>query len=193
MTRLLFASSALVVVLTTTNASAQGFFVSPFVGTTLSSPTPTGSQSKAGFGVAFGSLGKIVGFDTEIAYFPELLDNNVTDLAKSKVVTFSGDVLIGPMIGPVKVYGAIGAGDLFLNIQSLSSLVVPNPASVSSNYFTFNAGGGVVGFFNPHFGVRGDLRYFRAYGFDLPTIESGQLALTNFNFWRAGIGLAVAF
>ena len=43
-----------------TDASAQGF-IAPFVGTTVTSPTVTSGSSKAGFGIAFGGLGKIVG------------------------------------------------------------------------------------------------------------------------------------
>ena len=175
------------------DAAAQGF-ISPFIGTTLTSPSPSGGSSKPGFGVAFGSLGGIIGFDTEIAYFPEVLDNSANGLAKSRVITFSGDTLIGPLIGPIKAYGAIGAGDLFMNVQGLSSVIVPNPESISNNYFMFNVGGGVMGFFSSHLGVRGDLRYYQAYGFDLAAIQNtGQVALTHFDFWRASIGLAAKF
>ena len=175
------------------DASAQGF-ISPFIGMTLTSPSPSGSSSKPGFGVALGTLGGIVGFETDIAYFPELLDNSASGLAKNRVFTFSGNTLIGPMIGPVKAYGAIGAGDLLLNVQSLSSVVIPNPTSTTSNYFMFNVGGGVMGFFNNHLGVRGDLRYYKAYGFDLAATQtSGQLVLDHFDFWRASIGLAAKF
>ncbi|HEY7290016.1 MAG TPA: outer membrane beta-barrel protein [Vicinamibacterales bacterium] len=200
MTRTIVAVAAIAASFVTREASAQGFFLSPFVGTTLTSPTPNGSASKPSFGVAFGNLGKIVGFDTEIAYFPELLDNNASDAARSKVLTFSGDMLIGPMIGPVKAYAAVGAGDLLLNVQSLGSVVASpvasasNPESLSSNYFTFNVGGGAIAFFNPHFGIRGDLRYFRAFGFDLPGLEAtDQLTLSHFDFWRASVGLAMKF
>ena len=175
------------------DAAAQGF-ISPFIGTTLSSPSPSGSTSKPGFGVAFGSMGGIVGFDTEFAYFPELLDNSASGLAKSRVITYSSDALIGPMIGPIKAYGAVGAGGLYLNVESLASIIIPNPASLSSNYFTFNVGGGVIGFFNKHLGVRGDLRYYKAYGVDFAAIQSsGQLVLNHFDFWRASIGLAAKF
>jgi hypothetical protein len=174
-------------------AAAQGF-VSPFIGTTLTSPTPKGSSSKAGYGVAFGNAGKIVGFDTEFAYFPELLDTAANSLAKSKVVTFSADTLIGPKINTTKVYGAIGFGNLWLNVQSAQSVILPNPASISSNYFAFNVGGGAMGFFSQHFGVRGDLRYFKAFGFDISAAETnGNLSLNKFDFWRGTIGLAIKF
>jgi hypothetical protein len=173
-------------------AAAQGF-INPFVGTTLTSPTGSGGSSKAGFGVALGALGKIVGGETEIAYYPEVLDNTANALAKNKVITFSGNTLIGPTIGPVKVYGAVGVGDLYLNVTSLQSVVIPNPTSISTNYFTFNAGGGVVGFFSAHFGVRGDLRYYRAFGLKVTDFQGAGLALDKFDFWRANVGLAIKF
>ena len=174
------------------DASAQGF-VSPFVDTTLSSPSPTGSSSKPGFGIAFGSVGKIVGAETEIGYQPELIDNTANGLQKSRVITFSGNTLIGPTIGRVKVYGAIGAGDLYLDVTSLPSLVVPNPTSISTNHFTINAGGGVMGFFTTHLGVRADVRYFRAYGFKVTDLQNAGLALDHFDFWRASLGFAAKF
>lgn len=71
--------------------------------------------------------------------------------------------------------------------------MIPNPASISTNYFAVNAGGGVMGFVAPHLGVRADLRYFRAYGFKLTDLETAGLALDRFDFWRASVGIAVKF
>jgi Outer membrane protein beta-barrel domain len=174
------------------DAAAQGF-ISPFLGTTLTSPSSSGSSSKAGFGVALGGLGKIIGGETEIAYYPQVLDNTANNLSKSKVITVSGNTLIGPTIGPVKVYGAFGFGDLYLNVTGVSSIVIPNPQNISTNYFTFNSGGGVMGFFSPHLGVRGDLRYYRAFGFKVTDVQGTGLALDRFDFWRAGIGIVAKF
>jgi len=188
----LIACAALVIVSAAHDAAAQGF-VNPFVDTTLSSPTATGSSSKAGLGISFGNIGKIVGFETEIGYQPEVIDNTANGLAKSRVVIFSGDILVGPTIGRFKAYGAAGAGNLNLNVTRLSSLVIPNPESISNNYFTYNVGGGVMGFFTDHLGIRGDLRYFRAYGFNIADLEGAGLTLDRFDFWRAGIGFVAKF
>src|SRR5471030_2346807 len=76
-------------------ASAQ-VFISPFVDTTLSSPSAAGSSSKPGFGVALGNVGKIIGAETEIGYQPEVIDNTANALQRSRVITFSGNTLIGP-------------------------------------------------------------------------------------------------
>jgi hypothetical protein len=197
MKRLTIFASAVLVLCVPRDGAAQGF-INPFVGVTLTSPSTKGSSSKPGFGVAFGGVGKIVGGESEIAYYPEVLDKTANNLSKSRVITFSGNTLIGPMIGPVKVYGALGAGNLNLNVTSLSSVVLPNPTSVTSNYFTFNVGGGVMGFFGSHFGVRGDLRYYRAFGFKFADINApgaglGGLSLDKFEFWRASFGLVAKF
>jgi len=192
MNRFTIVGSALLLLCLARDGAAQAF-INPFVGVTLTSPSASGSSSKRGFGVAFGRVGRIVGFESEIAYYPEVLENTANNLAKNKVITFSGDTLIGPTIGPVKPYGAFGLGNLYLNVTSVSSVVVPNPESISTNYFTFNAGGGVMGFFGAHLGVRGDLRYYRALGFKFTDVEGAGLALDRFDFWRASIGLAAKF
>jgi opacity protein-like surface antigen len=189
MKRLTILAMTLLTLCLARDAAAQ-IFINPFIGTTLSSPSPSGDSSKPGYGVALGSVGTIIGFETEFAYFPELLDNSANNIAKNHVFTISGNVLVGPTIGPVKVYAAGGIGGLTLDVTSVSTAAVPNPTSVSDTYFSFNVGGGVIGFFSDHWGVRGDVRYFRALGFK---IGNENVALDQFDFWRANIGLAIKF
>ena len=110
MNRFILLGGAFLLLFAARDAAAQ-VFISPFVGTTLSSPTATGSSTKPGFGVAFGGLGKFVGGETEIAYYPAVIDNSTNALAKSRVISFSGDTLIGPTIGRVKG----GASDFMRN------------------------------------------------------------------------------
>ncbi len=183
----------LLLVLFSAHDAAAQWFVSPFIGTTLTSPSETGSSTKPGYGVAFGGFGRIVGGETEIAFYPEVIDNSANGLTKSKVISFSAGMILGPTLGPIKPYAAIGAGNLHLNVTGLSSVVVPNPETISNNYFTFNAGGGVMGFFTDHFGLRGDLRYYRAFGVKISDLEEVGLAFDKFNFWRATFGLVVKF
>ena len=100
------------------DAAAQGF-ISPFVGTTLTSPSDSGSSTKPGFGVSFGALGGFAGFETEIAFYPEVIDNAANGIAKSRVISISGGTLLGPTLGRVKPYVAFGAGNLHLNVTGL--------------------------------------------------------------------------
>ena len=183
---------SLFVIFAAHNAAAQAF-ISPFVGTTLTSPSETGSSTKPGYGVSFGAVGSIIGAETEIAFYPEVIDNTANGLAKSKVVSFSASMLLGPMMGPVKPYVAFGGGNLNLNVTGLSSVVIPDPESISNNYFSVNAGGGIMGFFTDHFGVRGDLRYYRAFGVKLEDLENAGLEFDKFNFWRASFGIVGKF
>jgi opacity protein-like surface antigen len=187
-----FVAAVFLVVAGARGAAAQ-IFVNPFVDTTLSAPSTSGSRSQPGFGIAIGNVGTVVGFETEFAYHPELFDNTANGLAKSHVLTLAQNILVGPTIGRVKPYGAAGAGDLYLNVTRLSSLVIPNPESISTNYFTVNVGGGVMGFVTAHLGVRADLRYYRAYGFKLTDLQTAGLALDRFDFWRAGVGVVAKF
>jgi opacity protein-like surface antigen len=190
------ATAALVILFAPRGAAAQqpSFFISPFVDTTLTSPSGSGGSSKAGFGVSFGTVGRIIGAETEITYHPQIIDNDANALAKSHVLTFAENILIGPTIGRVKPYGTIGGGDLHLNFTSLSSVAGTTPESISNNYFTLDYGGGVAYFFNKHVGARGDLRYYRAYGLNFDELESsGGLKFNKFDFWRASIGAEFTF
>ena len=176
MIRLALIAAALLAFVAPHDAYAQGF-INPFVGTTISSPTATGSSTKAGYGVAFGGMGKIVGGETEFAYYPAVIDNSANAIAKNRVLSFTAGMLIGPTIGRAKPYFSVGTGDLHLNVTGLSNLVVPNAASISNDYFGFYAGGGVMGFFTNHLGVRGDLRYSRAFGIKTEDLQTAGLAL----------------
>ena len=94
----------------------------------------------------------------------------------------------------MKGYGAVGAGDLHLNFKSASSFAATDVDSLASNYFTFNVGGGAIGYVTDHLGIRADLRYLRAYGIDFAALEAADnLSLKHFDFWRLNIGLAAKF
>ena len=54
-------------------------------------------------------------------------------------------------------------------------------------------GGGATGFFTSHLGVRGELRFYRAFGFKLDDIAAAGITLDKFEFWRANIGLVAKF
>ena len=59
--------------------------------------------------------------------------------------------------------------------------------SSSNNEFGWNVGGGVMGFFGDHFGLRGDFRYMRAFSGDvIHGLDLGKL-----NFTRLSIGVVI--
>ena len=111
------------VLLAAHDAAAQGFIV-PFIGTTLTSPGPSGDRTKPGYGVAFGGMGKIVGAETEIAYYPEVIDSAPNAIAKSRVIFIFGRDAHRSEAGPVPtLYFAIGAGNLNLNVTGVASVL----------------------------------------------------------------------
>jgi hypothetical protein len=63
--------------------------------------------------------------------------------------------------------------------------------SYSKTSFGYDLGGGVMGFFSSHVGIRGDLRHFHT--FDDLTIVGLQINNTKLNFWRGSLGLALRF
>src|SRR5688572_4379009 len=112
MNRFTVLSVAVLVFVAAHDATAQGF-INPLVGTTLTSPTSAGSSTKPGYGVSLGRLGKVIGGETEIAFFPELIDSSANATAKNKIISFSGSTLIGPTLGRIKPYFALGGGNLY--------------------------------------------------------------------------------
>jgi hypothetical protein len=61
--------------------------------------------------------------------------------------------------------------------------------SSSDNMFGWDAGGGVMGYFSDHVGLRGDVRYLRATS-DLKTgVTTLDLGGNQLHFWRASIGV----
>ena len=59
--------------------------------------------------------------------------------------------------------------------------------SFATNRAGWNVGGGVMGFFNDHIGLRGEVRYLRA--FDSDTVAG--IDLGTLNFTRLSIGLVI--
>jgi hypothetical protein len=184
--RLMTIALVLAVMAFADDAAAQDNFVNVQIGRTVSTPGGGPGGSGAGFGLAIGQMSRTVSAETEFAYFPEPFDT--ATVQSSRFITASGNVLVGPTIGMVKVYGAIGFGDLYVGVTSASG-----GASIGNNYLTVNGGGGVMVFFAPHIGVRGDLRYHRATATSPDDFARVGLAVERLDFWRQTVGLTLKF
>jgi opacity protein-like surface antigen len=175
-------------------ASAQAF-ITPFIGTTFNSPDLGSARngSKPGFGVDVGTFGTIVGFESDIAYYPRVLDNDVAGLEKNRVVTVTANTLISVPLPRVRPYATLGVGFLRLDARTLPNSFLPT-TDFSQTKLAWSVGGGVAGFFTGHLGLRGDVRYFRAVSFDADAFQNDTgVVLDQFDFWRAAIGLAAKF
>ncbi len=166
------------------SAAAQESFVNFLVGNTTTASDSGGDGPRAVYGIAFGSLVPMAGAEIEFVYMPQLFDTGLARTSRSFSVM--GDVFVGPTIGPVKIYGAIGVGDLYVNLTSPA-------ADFSSHYLTVNGGAGVAVFFGAHLGVRGDLRYYHPIGVLASDVAPFSMDAEQLKFWRPTVGLTLKF
>ena len=186
------ALAGFVLLFTMTTASdlhAQGF-ISPLVGFNFGGDSGCPSISdcedkRINAGVAFGSLGTILGFETEIGYAKDFFGS--APGFESSVLTLMTNVLIIPNIGPIRPYGLIGAGLIKSHIE-----LTPNSLLTSTNNkFGWNVGGGLMVTVAPHVALRGDVRYF--HSFSDATFLGIPLDGQVLNFGRAAGALVLRF
>jgi len=104
-----------------------------------------------------------------------------------------GNLIVGVPIGGthgggVRPFATAGIGLIRTQIDGGTIATV----SSSNNMLGWNAGAGVMGFFNDHVGLRGDIKYLRGFedtntGVNVIDLNApGQL-----HFWRAAVGVVL--
>ena len=104
-------------------AHAQGF-ISPFIGYNFGGdvgcPEITNCKDKrADYGVSFGALGSIVGFEAEFGYTKNFFGD--TSNQATNVLTFMSNFMLAPKIGPVQPYGLAGLGLMRTSVESVGA------------------------------------------------------------------------
>jgi|GraSoiStandDraft_38_1057308.scaffolds.fasta_scaffold35355_1 opacity protein-like surface antigen len=161
-------------------ADAQGF-ISPFVGYNFSGdsgcPQITNCEDKhVNWGVAFGALGSFVGFEAEFAHTNDFLGSSSAE--STNVLTFMGNFMLAPKIGPIQPYGLAGVGLMRTSVDSAGQTNDQNQAA-------WDVGGGLIAFFSAHIGVRGDVRYFHSFEIlDLSRFPNLPIRETKLDFGR---------
>jgi opacity protein-like surface antigen len=155
------ALAALFLVSATSSASAQAY-ISPFIGYNFGGDSGCPEISncedkKRNLGVSFGSIGSVLGSELEFSYIDNFFGE--TPGISTSVLTFMGNFMLAPKFGVVQPYGVIGLG----LIKTHAEVTVGGLLDSNNNHFGWDIGGGVIGYFGDHFGVRGDLRYFHAF------------------------------
>jgi hypothetical protein len=175
---------ALAVVFAPGQARAEGY-VTPWVGTDLASETDNG---RSVFGVTGGYMAAgLFGFEADFGYSPNFLGSS-TEFGTNNAITLMGNFILGLPIGGTHGAGVrpFISGGLGLMRTHLAGGTVVN-TSRSINEPGYDVGIGMMGFFNDHIGLRGDVRYMhmgqpsQGSGFDL---EHGI-----FSYWRLAGGV----
>jgi opacity protein-like surface antigen len=174
------------VVLAPAQARADGFFT-PWVGSAFGSNIQNGQTT---VGISAGGMGAgIIGGEVDLGWSPSFFGTK-SDFGNNTVMNVMGSVIIGIPIGGQRGAGIrpYAVGGLGLIRSQIDGGTVANVSS-SNNMFGWDAGGGVMGYFSDHVGLRGDLRYLRATS-DLKTgITTLDLEGNQLHFWRASIGV----
>ena len=170
-------------------ARAQGF-ISPFVGYNFGGDSgcqgvTSCEDKRLDAGVAFGKMGNVFGFEEELGYAKDFFGDAAG--IDSSVLTLMSDVMLAPKIGPVRPYVLGGVGLIKTHVSLTPSAVL----AFNNNNVGWDLGGGLMGFFGSHVGVRGEVRYFHTFQ-DL-NILGIRLSKTKLDFGRATAGLVLKF
>ena len=182
----LILSGAAALVLVPAPARADGF-VTPWVGSAFGSNINNG---QATIGVSAGGMGAgINGAEMDFGCSPRFLGPK-SDFRNNTVMNLMGNVIIGVPIGGthgagVRPYVVGGIGLVRTQIDGGTIAKV----SSSNNMFGWDAGGGVMGYFSDHVGLRGDVRYLRATSDLNSGVSSLDLSGNQLHYWRATVGV----
>jgi opacity protein-like surface antigen len=162
-------------------------------GTTFS----TKFEHKIDYGASLAGMGRgPFGFEVDFGYSPNFFATTTGSgfqfTNASNATTLTGNLVIGAPAarrhgGQVRPYVVGGVGLVRTKVQDAGALF----DVTTKNDFGFDVGGGVMGFFSRSVGIRGDVRYFR--GFRGSSSTTTGLGLSNFEFWRASVGLSLKF
>lgn len=185
-------------------ASADWLFT-PFVGANFGGNADFGEfddfddefEQRVDLGASLGWMGGgIVGFEVDFGWSPNFFENTIGpgdfEFGDNNVTTLMGNVLVGIPVGGqsgpgIRPYASGGVGLIRTHVDGAGFF-----DDLDSNDFGMNVGAGVNGFFTDNIGIRGDIRYFRSLQDDEPD-ELFDLALSDFDFWRATVGVTFRF
>ncbi len=185
--KVLLVSAAVALIWAPLDARADGY-VSPWIGTQFGSNWNNG---RAGFGADVGYMGAgIIGGELDFGYSPSFF-GTTNDFGHNTVINLMGNLIVGAPIGVthgmsgIRPYATVGIGMLRTQIDGGTLARV----SSSNTGWGWDAGVGLMGYFNEHVGLRGDVRYLR--GFQNPSTGNAIIDLNGppIHFWRIGAGV----
>ena len=138
-------------------------------------------------GASFGGLGNLLGTELEIAYASKSLEE--VGRTSSSFLTIMGNVMLVPRIGPARPYALGGIGLLQESVEFTAAAVSEDTGS----HFGWNVGGGLIGSWGEHIGLRGDIRYFRTFRDAHYMSGLGNVPGTKSDFTRVSGGIVFKF
>lgn len=204
-TRLLAAALMVFALTLTPKTAAADWLFTPFAGVNFGGDADFGEfddfedefEKRMNVGASLAWMGEgIAGVEFDFGWSPNFFENTVGpgdfEFGDSNVTTLMANIVLGIPVGGqsgagFRPYVTGGAGLLRSSITGDEFF-----DDLDTNDFGVNVGGGFHGFFNDVVGLRGDVRYFRSLQDDEPDDEL-DLALSDFEFWRATAGLTFRF
>jgi opacity protein-like surface antigen len=167
------------------------FFISPLAGYDFGGDAtcpniPDCTNKYLNYGLAVGTMGKIVGLEEELAYAKHFYGSSPG--LDSSALTLMSNFMVIPAIGPIRPYGLGGVG----LIKSHSDWNTTDAIYASNNHdFGWDAGGGIMLLVGGHLGLRADIRYF--HSFQNLSVAGFTPSNSKLDFARAGGGLVFKF
>jgi opacity protein-like surface antigen len=188
--------------------AAADWLFTPFIGTTFGGsadfdeglPGADEFERRFTYGASLGWMGAgVFGLEFDFGYSPNYFetladaDEDFTFADDSNVTTLMANLILGAPIGGqsgpgIRPYAVAGLGLIRTQAES-----VANFFDIDSNDWGMNLGGGIIGFLSDGFGIRGDVRYFRAFAGGGEDDELPDFELADFDFWRASVGVTFRF
>jgi len=180
-------------------AHAQ-WVIAPYVAANVAGDVERG---KGGPGVSIGYLGHRLGFEFDFQRYQHFFkDSEVSPLDPAAPPNCTGAVgpctdidtdamgFMGNVVVPIptrhaprwRPYGTAGVGAIHSWTEEQNDR--------SQGNFGANVGGGVMYLLSKHVGLRGDLRYFRAF---VDQDKPDGVYFKDYGFWRAAFGVTLGF
>ena len=193
------AGACLVTLMCLPSAARADGYVSPYFGGNFGGSVGrplnlvARDRNHAAFGTQLGFMGAgIFGVEVDFSYTNNFFTESEGVVESNNLLTIVPAVIIGIPIGGqqglgIRPYFTAGVGMVRRDVD-LGSL-----ASFSKSDAAYSLGGGVMGFFSDHIGVRGDVRYFRNFAVDELNFSGVSFERGTFNFGRASAGVIFRF
>jgi hypothetical protein len=162
-------------------------YLSPFLGVNFGNNSGNGRMN---VGADVGWMGAgIIGLEADFGYAPGFFGNKGT-YGSNSVMDLMGNVILAAPIGGqhgvgIRPYVTVGGGLLRSKVDG-----PVGATAIVSDGAGLDAGAGIMGYMGEHFGLRGDVRYFRNLH-DNSSANNLNIDFGAFHYWRAALAIVI--